>query len=273
METAWPSIAASASMPPTPQPSTPRPLIIVVCESVPTSVSGYATSLAVDLRREDHAGQVLQIHLVADAHPRRNGAEVAEGRLAPLQKRVALAVALKLEQRVGVEGRRRTVLVHLHRVVDHQLGRRQRIHPLRVAAQRPDGVAHRGQIDHRGHAGKVLHQHPRRHVGNLPARLGLGVPVGQKLNVCGRHVDAIFAAQQVFQQNLQAEGQPAQVEAARRKRRQAIDRIGSVAGFERGPAGKTVHRSSLSIRARADANGKRGCLWSQFCGPGKSQIN
>ncbi len=40
METGWPSMAASASMPPTPQPRTPRPLIIVVCESVPTSVSG-----------------------------------------------------------------------------------------------------------------------------------------------------------------------------------------------------------------------------------------
>ena len=40
--TGWPSIAASASMPPTPQPSTPRPLTIVVCESVPTSVSGKA---------------------------------------------------------------------------------------------------------------------------------------------------------------------------------------------------------------------------------------
>ena len=38
--TGWPSIAASASMPPTPQPSTPRPLIMVVWESVPTSVSG-----------------------------------------------------------------------------------------------------------------------------------------------------------------------------------------------------------------------------------------
>ena len=36
----WPSMAASASMPPTPQPRTPSPLIIVVCESVPTSVSG-----------------------------------------------------------------------------------------------------------------------------------------------------------------------------------------------------------------------------------------
>ena len=42
IEIGWPSIAASASIPPTPQPSTPRPLIIVVCESVPTSVSGYA---------------------------------------------------------------------------------------------------------------------------------------------------------------------------------------------------------------------------------------
>ena len=36
----WPSIAASASIPPTPQPSTPSPFTIGVCESVPTSVSG-----------------------------------------------------------------------------------------------------------------------------------------------------------------------------------------------------------------------------------------
>ena len=40
IETGWPSMAASASMPPTPHPSTPRPLTIVVCESVPTRVSG-----------------------------------------------------------------------------------------------------------------------------------------------------------------------------------------------------------------------------------------
>jgi hypothetical protein len=39
-----PSMTASASMPPTPQPTTPSPLIIVVCESVPTHESGYATT-------------------------------------------------------------------------------------------------------------------------------------------------------------------------------------------------------------------------------------
>ena len=40
IDTGWPSMAASASIPPTPQPSTPSPLTIVVCESVPTQVSG-----------------------------------------------------------------------------------------------------------------------------------------------------------------------------------------------------------------------------------------
>ena len=42
METGSPRSTASASIPPTPQPSTPSPLIIVVCESVPMSVSGNA---------------------------------------------------------------------------------------------------------------------------------------------------------------------------------------------------------------------------------------
>jgi hypothetical protein len=45
IELGCPSIAASASMPPTPQPTTPKPFTIVVWESVPTSVSGYATVL------------------------------------------------------------------------------------------------------------------------------------------------------------------------------------------------------------------------------------
>ena len=39
MDRGWPSMAASASMPPTPQPRTPRPLTMVVWESVPTRVS------------------------------------------------------------------------------------------------------------------------------------------------------------------------------------------------------------------------------------------
>ena len=40
MATGLPTITASASMPPTPQPSTPRPLIMGVWLSVPTQLSG-----------------------------------------------------------------------------------------------------------------------------------------------------------------------------------------------------------------------------------------
>ena len=43
IEMGCPSAAASASMPPTPQPMTPTPFAVVVWESVPTSVSKQAT--------------------------------------------------------------------------------------------------------------------------------------------------------------------------------------------------------------------------------------
>jgi len=39
IEIVYPSITDSASIPPTPHPTTPNPLIIVVCESVPTTES------------------------------------------------------------------------------------------------------------------------------------------------------------------------------------------------------------------------------------------
>ena len=51
MDSGWPSIAASASMPPTPQPSTPSPLTIGVCESVPTSVSQNAVPSSANTTR------------------------------------------------------------------------------------------------------------------------------------------------------------------------------------------------------------------------------
>jgi hypothetical protein len=43
----------------------------------------------------------------------------------------------------------------------------QRVDLLRVAAQRLDPVAHGGEVDHRRHAGEVLHQHARGAIGDL----------------------------------------------------------------------------------------------------------
>jgi len=55
-----------ASMPPTPQATTPTPLIHGVCESVPTSVSDSRRRLFMNTARE-----VFEVYLVHDAHARR----------------------------------------------------------------------------------------------------------------------------------------------------------------------------------------------------------
>ncbi len=207
----WPSIAASASMPPTPQPSTPSPLIIVVCESVPTTRVGVGDGRAVLLLLEHHARQVLQVDLVDDAGVRRHDAEVVERLLPPAQQRVALPVALQLQPRVERERVRRAELVDLHRVVDHQVRRLQRVDAPRVAAERLDRVAHRRQVDDAGHAGEVLQQHARRPERDLAVGGAVRVPRRERRDVVLRDRAPVLVPEQVFEQDLERERQPADV--------------------------------------------------------------
>src|SRR6516165_3783140 len=106
MDTGWPSMAASASIPPTPQPKTPRPLTMVVCESVPTRVSGYI-----------RGGPPV----ADDAGVRRHHAEIVERILSPAQEQVALAVALEFQVGIALEAQRSPEAIHLDRVIDDQL--------------------------------------------------------------------------------------------------------------------------------------------------------
>ncbi len=157
--------------------------------------------------RKHHAAQELQVHLVDDAGVGRHDLEVAEGALAPAQEGIAFAVTLELDAVVVGQRVLGAVLVHLHRVVDHKLCWRQRIHLLRVAAKPGNGLAHGGKIHHAGHAGEVLHDHAGRREGDFVVRRGGGIPAQQGLDVLVRHVDAVFKAQQVLQQDLERVGQ------------------------------------------------------------------
>ena len=76
-----------------------------------------------------------------------------------------------------------------------------------IAAQGLHGVAHGGKVHHRRHAGEVLHQHPGRAILDLVRGLGLGVPVGQGLDVLAPDGDTVFVAQQVLEQDLGGVGQ------------------------------------------------------------------
>ena len=91
------------------------------------------------------------------------------------------------------------------RVVDHEVDRDAGLDRSRVAAEAGDRVAHRGEVGDRGHAGEVLHQHARGHELQLAVAdfLRGAAAVGERADVVGGDVDAVFAAQQVLEQNAQ----------------------------------------------------------------------
>ena len=65
-------------------------------------------------------------------------------------------------------------------MIDHQMDRHLRVDLPGVTTERPDAVAHRGKIDDCGHAGKILHQHPRRAILNLRVRARFLLPVDHR---------------------------------------------------------------------------------------------
>ena len=151
--------------------------------------------------------QVLEVDLVADAGARRHHAEVVEGAGAPAQELVALLVALVLDLDVFLEGVGRAEEVDLHGMVDDEVDRHQRVDLGGVAAETLHGVAHGGEVDHRRHAGEILHEHAGRAIGDL-ARRGLVLQPGDHgADVVGLDRAPVLVPQQVLDQHLEGERQ------------------------------------------------------------------
>ena len=94
-----------------------------------------------------------------DAHARRHHLKVPERSLGPAQQRIALAVSLVLTLDVALIRHPRAERVDLHRMVDHEVDRHQRIDAAGIASAAGDRGPQRGQIDHSRHAGEILHDH------------------------------------------------------------------------------------------------------------------
>jgi len=111
-------------------------LIIVVWLSVPTSVSGSAARYSPLVTRHLHYDfrKVLQVHLVHDAGRGRHNPEIVEGLLPPAQELVTLAVALEFDVGVQAQRIRHAKVVYLHRVVDDEIDRDERVDLLWIAA-------------------------------------------------------------------------------------------------------------------------------------------
>ena len=68
-------------------------------------------------------------------------------------------------------------------------------------------IAHRREIDNRGHAGQILHQHARRPERDLAVGGSRLQPFRERANVACLDGLPVFVAQQIFQQHLQRIGQ------------------------------------------------------------------
>ena len=166
---------------------------------------GVGAQHAVHFTRHDGAGQVLDVDLVHNAHSRGNDLEVIKCRLAPAEELVPLAVALVLDLHVALQGAGVTEGIDLDRVVNDHFRRRQRVHALGVAAEVGYGLAHGCQVHNAGDTGEVLHDHPGGGELDFGAGLCFCIPLRQGTYVVGSDVRTVFGAEQVLQQDLEAE--------------------------------------------------------------------
>ena len=159
----------------------------------------------VDWAGVDHAGQVLDVDLMHDACARGHDLEVVEGRLAPPEKLVPLAIALILDLDIAFEGIRGAEQVGDDRVIDDQLCRCERVDLGRVPPEFCHGLAHGREVDDAGNPGEVLHDDTRRGELDFGVGLGLGHPGAERFDLCSSDVDAVLGAQEILEQHFEAE--------------------------------------------------------------------
>ena len=135
----------------------------------------------------------------------RNDPEVVEGRLSPLEELVALLIALELLLGVDEQCHARIEGIDLHRVIDDQVARDERVDLLGagfVAGHAHDGLAHGGQVDDGRYAGEVLQNDPA----GAERDLGLGhvggVVGGERLDVVVGDDPSVVLAENGLEQHL-----------------------------------------------------------------------
>src|SRR6478672_13861338 len=118
-----------------------------------------------------------------DADSRRNKLESFKSLLTPLEKLVTLAIALERHVQIEFERARRTKEIDLHRVIDNQIDRHERLDDLRVASEPLHSAAHRCEVDNQRNSSEVLQNNARYDEWDFRVRWRLRVPVRQCFDI------------------------------------------------------------------------------------------
>jgi len=194
--------------------------------------------------------EVFEIDLVHDTGTRRHHAEVLERLLRPAQQHVALTVPLVLQLDVVGEREQGAEVIDLHRVVDHQIGRHERVDARDIAAEPRHRCPHRREIDDGRDTGEILQHHATGHEGKFEIFRFARIPVREFLDVLRLDELAPGVAQHVFEQDTNCDRQALEIHALLGERGQpVVSNGGSRRGGQVGArsAGICTNRSSHEI--------------------------
>lgn len=169
---------------------------------------GVVDGVAVVLLLVDAAREVLEVHLVDDADAGRHDLERVERLHAPLHELVALVVALELQLHVQVERVLLAEVIDLHRVVDDEIDRHERLDLLRVLARALRDAAHGRDVGEQRHAREVLQHDARHDERDLVDALRIRLPVRELLDVLFGDLLAVVVAQHGLEHDADRHGQP-----------------------------------------------------------------
>ncbi len=153
-------------------------------------------------------GEVFQVDLVDDADPRRNDAEGFKRLLAPFEELVPLPVARELHVEVQPERLGGPGEIDLHGVVHHEVHRHERLDHLRVALESGHRSAHCGEVHQQRHPREVLQDDAGDQKRDLLRSRVPGIPVRELADILLADFLAVAVAQDRFQNDPDAHGQP-----------------------------------------------------------------
>src|SRR4029450_4966579 len=139
-----------------------------------------------------------------DADSRRNELDSLESLLTPLKKLVTLAIALEFHVQIEFERARRTKEIDLHRVIDNQIDRHERLDDLRVASEPLDSAAHRREVDNQRNSGEVLQNNARNDEWDLLVRGRFRVPFWKRFNIFAPDLFPVAIVQHRFEHDPDA---------------------------------------------------------------------
>ena len=164
--------------------------------------------------RKDALREEFEVHLVDDPDPRRHHGERVERLLAPFEEFVAFPVPDEFDRHVLVERGLRAGKIHLHRVVDDEIHRHQRLHHFRISTLGHGGITHRGHIHQQRNTGEILQNDPGDSERDLVIAGRLRIPAGEIRNIVFGDLFPIAVAQDGFEDDPDRNREPVQARGA-----------------------------------------------------------